>query len=72
MKRSQTTDVAIALLHCVPCPTGSPKEYAMTNYVFTHLGCSQKKGNRTPLKQINIAAKRRDFIEAKEDKTDEQ
>jgi phage-related protein len=32
----------------------------------------KKKGNRTSLKQIKIAAERRDFIVAKEDKTDEQ
>lgn len=32
----------------------------------------KKRGNKTPLKQIKIAAKRRDFIIAKEDKTDEQ
>lgn len=32
----------------------------------------KKRGDKTPLKQIKIAAKRRDFIIAKEDKTDEQ
>ncbi|WP_375506588.1 type II toxin-antitoxin system RelE/ParE family toxin [uncultured Nostoc sp.] len=32
----------------------------------------KKRGEKTPLKQIKIAAKRRDFIVAKEDKTDEQ
>ncbi|MDZ8070567.1 MAG: type II toxin-antitoxin system RelE/ParE family toxin [Nostoc sp. DedQUE08] len=31
----------------------------------------KKKGDNTPIRQIKIAAKKRDFIEAKEDKTDE-
>ncbi|MFN6559732.1 MAG: type II toxin-antitoxin system RelE/ParE family toxin [Nostoc sp. ChiSLP01] len=32
----------------------------------------KKKGDNTPVRQIKIAAKRRDLIVAKEDKTDEQ
>lgn len=32
----------------------------------------KKKGDKTPLRQIKIAAKRRDLTIAKEDKTDEQ
>ncbi|MEH1949807.1 MULTISPECIES: type II toxin-antitoxin system RelE/ParE family toxin [unclassified Nostoc] len=45
---------------------------ALTPKRLILLHAFKKKGNRTPLKQINIAAKRRDFIVAKEDKTDEQ
>jgi hypothetical protein len=39
MKQSQHLDFAIASLHFITL--------AMTKYIFTHLGCSHKKSDRT-------------------------